>query len=67
MFRTLCILVALGCAVDVAAQSPPDLPKWDLAASTGVFVGHPADPPDSGSFDEWYHTATVAVTGGRYL
>jgi hypothetical protein len=61
------VLFLFFAAADVAAQSPPNLPKWDTAAVTGVFDGHPSEPPESGSFDRWYHTGTVGLAAGRYL
>jgi hypothetical protein len=61
------VLLLLLVAAEAAAQTPPKAPRWDVAASTGFFVGHPGDPPGSESFDEWYNAATLGITAGRYL
>lgn len=67
MLTTLSILVLLSIAADAGAQTTADIPKWDFAASTGVFVGHPGEPSGIGHYDDWYHTATLGLTAGRYL
>lgn len=64
---TLVVLLVLNLAGEAAAQGASNQPQCDVAATTGVFLGHPQSPDDSESFDQWYHTSTLGITAGRYL
>jgi hypothetical protein len=63
----VCILAVLFIVAEADAQTASPVSRWDIAASTGVFVGHPSDAGDVETFDDWYHSATLGVTVGRYL
>jgi hypothetical protein len=65
--RALCLLLVLGSAVTAAGQTTSPGAAWDVAATTGVFVSHPTDPPDSGWAEHWYHAGALGVAAGRYL
>jgi hypothetical protein len=58
-------LLLVFLAADGAAQTRAA--RWDIAAGTGVFAGHPGNPGDGESFENWYHSATLGLTLGRYF
>lgn len=66
MIASLCVLVLLFIGAEAGAQTASNPSRWDVAASTGVFVGHPAIA-DGDTYDDWYQSATLGVTVGRYL
>jgi hypothetical protein len=67
LVATLSVLLVLFVAADAVAQTGPAVSRWDVAAGTGVFNGHASNPAATESYDDWYHTATLGVTVGRYL
>jgi hypothetical protein len=64
ILSVLCVFLA---AVDSRAQTAPVPHRWDVAVGTGIFNGHPGHSVAAESYDDWYHTATLALTVGRYL
>jgi hypothetical protein len=54
--------------LDALAQGSPPGPRWDVAATTGLFAGEQApDPGGSGYQERWFHGVQGGVTVGRYL
>jgi opacity protein-like surface antigen len=48
----------------LAAGQTPDLPRWDVHASAGLFQGRPSD--ETHGWDDWYSEGRYAASIGYY-
>jgi hypothetical protein len=60
------LAACLASATTAAAQTAPNIPRWDVSTQTGVFLNRPSDGSPV-SWDPWYAAANVGVSAGRYL